>query len=184
MTAGGMSTLGSQNQQHMLSLAASTLSLPVCLSLQVPTRDFQVAIHLIYEDVGSPGYYSNVAFNATIEVVEKPKLVDMEGIFMYLMIFGLLGGAGEMGSGGVAWAGGRGREGRLAGAMGADLQAAGCCQAVVSCGGGPRGDACMLCCLLPAHTDKTLASLSLFLLTTAHHNQATGSLPTPATSWV
>jgi hypothetical protein len=53
-----------------------------------------VAIHLIYEDVGSSGYYSNVAFNATIEVVEKPKLVDMEGIFMYLMIIAALGGSG------------------------------------------------------------------------------------------
>jgi hypothetical protein len=53
-----------------------------------------VAIHLIYEDVGSSGYYSNVAFNGTIEVVEKPKLVDMEGIFMYLMIIAALGGSG------------------------------------------------------------------------------------------
>lgn len=50
---------------------------------------------MIYEDVGSAGYYSNVAFNATIEVVEKPKLVDMEGIFMYIMIIGVLGGSGE-----------------------------------------------------------------------------------------
>jgi len=65
----------------------------------VPTRDFQVAIHLIYEDVGSSGYYSNVAFNGTIEVVEKPKLVDMEGIFMYLMIFAALGGTGDQGGG-------------------------------------------------------------------------------------
>jgi hypothetical protein len=66
-------------------------------AVQVPTRDFQVAIHLIYEDVGSSGYYSNVAFNATIEVVEKPKLVDMEGIFMYLMIAAALGGTGGLG---------------------------------------------------------------------------------------
>lgn len=66
--------------------------------LQVPTRDFQVAIHLIYEDVGASGYYSNVAFNATIEVVEKPKLVDMEGIFMYLMIAAALGGTGVGGA--------------------------------------------------------------------------------------
>lgn len=79
---------------------AATAALRVCLA-QVPTRDFQVAIHLIYEDVGSAGYYSNVAFNATIEVVEKPKLVDMEGIFMYIMIIGVLGGSGEraMGAG-------------------------------------------------------------------------------------
>lgn len=49
---------------------------------------------MIYEDVGSTGYYSNVAFNGTIEVVEKPKLVDMEGIFMYLMIAAALGGTG------------------------------------------------------------------------------------------
>lgn len=49
---------------------------------------------MIYEDVGSSGYYSNVAFNATIEVVEKPKLVDMEGFFMYLMIIAALGGSG------------------------------------------------------------------------------------------
>jgi hypothetical protein len=71
-----------------------TLEYKFQLAQQVPTRDFQVAIHLIYEDVGSSGYYSNVAFNATIEVVEKPKLVDMEGIFMYLMIAAALGGTG------------------------------------------------------------------------------------------
>jgi len=71
-----------------------TLEYKFQLAPQVPTRDFQVAIHLIYEDVGSAGYYSNVAFNGTIEVVEKPKLVDMEGIFMYLMIFAALGGTG------------------------------------------------------------------------------------------
>jgi len=72
-----------------------TLEYKFQLAPQVPTRDFQVAIHLIYEDVGaSSGYYSNVAFNATIEVVEKPKLVDMEGIFMYLMIIAALGGSG------------------------------------------------------------------------------------------
>lgn len=56
---------------------------------------------MIYEDVGSAGYYSNVAFNGTIEVVEKPKLVDMEGIFMYIMIIGVLGGSGEGARAGV-----------------------------------------------------------------------------------
>jgi len=71
-----------------------TLEYKFQLAPQVPTRDFQVAIHLIYEDVGASGYYSNVAFNGTIEVVEKPKLVDMEGIFMYLMIIAALGGSG------------------------------------------------------------------------------------------
>jgi hypothetical protein len=67
--------------------------------LQVPTRDFQVAIHLIYEDVGSTGYYSNVAFNGTIEVVERPKLVDFESIFMIIMIVGAVGGVGEAAAG-------------------------------------------------------------------------------------
>lgn len=60
---------------------------------------------MIYEDVGSSGYYSNVAFNATIEVVEKPKLVDMEGIFMYLMIAAALGGTGGVAAPG-GWAAG------------------------------------------------------------------------------
>lgn len=57
---------------------------------------------MIYEDVGSTGYYSSVAFNGTIEVVEKPKLVDMEGIFMYLMIAAALGGTGVCVCGGVS----------------------------------------------------------------------------------
>lgn len=62
---------------------------------QVPTRDFQVAVHLIYEDVEGTGYYSNTAFNGTIEVVEVPRLVDFEGLFMYIMIAALFGGGGE-----------------------------------------------------------------------------------------
>lgn len=62
---------------------------------QVPTRDFFVAIHLIYEDVGGGGYYSNTVFNGTIEVVEKPKLVDTEGIFMYAMILATFGAVGK-----------------------------------------------------------------------------------------
>jgi hypothetical protein len=64
------------------------------LAPQVPTRDFAVAIHLIYEDVGSSGYYSNVVFNGTVEVVEKAKLIDTEGLFMYLMIIALFAGIG------------------------------------------------------------------------------------------
>jgi hypothetical protein len=51
---------------------------------------------LIYEDVEGMGYYSNVAFNATIEVVEKPRIVDFEGIFMYLMIIAFFGAGGEL----------------------------------------------------------------------------------------
>jgi hypothetical protein len=65
------------------------------LAPQVPTRDFAVAIHLIYEDVGSSGYYSNVVFNGTVEVVEKAKLIDTEGLFMYLMIIALFAGIGR-----------------------------------------------------------------------------------------
>lgn len=80
--------------EELLPGEERTLEYKFQLAPQVPTRDFQVAIHLIYEDVGSTGYYSNVAFNGTIEVVEKPKLVDMEGIFMYLMIAAALGGTG------------------------------------------------------------------------------------------
>lgn len=61
---------------------------------QVPTRDFFVAVHLVYEEVTGQGFYSNTVFNGTIEVVEKAKLIDTEGIFMYLMIaatFGIIG---------------------------------------------------------------------------------------------
>jgi len=65
------------------------------LAPQVPTRDFAVAIHLIYEDVGSSGYYSNVVFNGTVEVVEKAKLIDTEGLFIYLMIIALFAGIGR-----------------------------------------------------------------------------------------
>jgi hypothetical protein len=60
----------------------------------VPSRDFQVAIHLIYEDAGGAGYYSNVAFNGTVEVVDAPRLVDFEGLFMALMIAAFFGVAG------------------------------------------------------------------------------------------
>lgn len=61
---------------------------------QVPTRDFFVAIHLIYEDIGGTGFFSNVVFNGTVEVVEKAKLIDTEGIFMYIMILGTFGAIG------------------------------------------------------------------------------------------
>jgi hypothetical protein len=62
---------------------------------QVPTRDFSVAVHLVYEDVGNPSFYSSTVFNGTVEIVEKPRLVDTEGIFMYMMILGTLGLIGE-----------------------------------------------------------------------------------------
>lgn len=55
---------------------------------QVPTRDFSVAVHLVYEEMGTPSFYSNTVFNGTVEIVEKPRLIDTEGIFMYLMIIG------------------------------------------------------------------------------------------------
>eukprot|EP00879_Flechtneria_rotunda_P001297 GHRR01001446.1.p1 GENE.GHRR01001446.1~~GHRR01001446.1.p1 ORF type:complete len:247 (+),score=60.42 GHRR01001446.1:128-868(+) len=58
---------------------------------QVPTRDFSVAIHLIYEDIDSKGFYSSTVFNGTVEIVEKPKLIDTEGLFMYAMILGTFG---------------------------------------------------------------------------------------------
>lgn len=63
------------------------------LSPQVPTRDFIVAVHILYQDAAG-GYFSNVAFNGTVDVVEKPSLIDWGAIFMYIMIFGTLGGIG------------------------------------------------------------------------------------------
>jgi hypothetical protein len=62
---------------------------------QVPTRDFSVAVHLVYEEMGAPSFYSSTVFNGTVEIVEKPRLVDTEGIFMYLMILGTTGLIGE-----------------------------------------------------------------------------------------
>eukprot|EP00882_Tetradesmus_deserticola_P001591 GHRQ01001716.1.p1 GENE.GHRQ01001716.1~~GHRQ01001716.1.p1 ORF type:complete len:238 (+),score=114.57 GHRQ01001716.1:216-929(+) len=58
---------------------------------QVPTRDFSVAVHLVYEDVGNPSFFSSTVFNGTVEVVEKPRLVDTEGISMLMMIAGSFG---------------------------------------------------------------------------------------------
>jgi hypothetical protein len=55
---------------------------------QVPTRDFSVAVHLVYEEMGTPSFYSSTVFNGTVEIVEKARLIDTEGIFMYLMIIG------------------------------------------------------------------------------------------------
>lgn len=64
------------------------------LAPQVPTRDFSVAIHLLYEDAGGGGFYSSVAFNGTVEVVEAPRLVDTDAIFMVLTILALFVGVG------------------------------------------------------------------------------------------
>lgn len=62
---------------------------------QVPTRDFFVAVHLIYEEAGGQGFYSNTVFNGTVEIIEQARLVDTEGIMMYLMILGTVGVIGE-----------------------------------------------------------------------------------------
>lgn len=58
-------------------------------------REFIVALHLIYEDPATGALHSNTVFNSTIDIVEMPKLVDTEMLFMYLMLIGVAVGGGE-----------------------------------------------------------------------------------------
>eukprot|EP00877_Chromochloris_zofingiensis_P008853 jgi/Chrzof1/4220/Cz14g03170.t1 len=56
-------------------------------------REFTVAVHLFYEDPEG-NFYSNTVFNSTVDIVEMPKLVDTEMVFMYLTLAALFGIAG------------------------------------------------------------------------------------------
>jgi hypothetical protein len=60
-------------------------------------REFIVALHLIYEDPATGALHSNTVFNSTIDIVEMPKLVDTEMLFMYLMLISVAVGGGEWG---------------------------------------------------------------------------------------
>lgn len=57
-------------------------------------REFIVALHLIYEDPATGALHSNTVFNSTIDIVEMPKLVDTEMLFMYLMLISVAVGGG------------------------------------------------------------------------------------------
>lgn len=57
-------------------------------------REFTVAVHLFYEDPEG-NFYSNTVFNSTVDIVEMPKLVDTEMVFMYLTLAALFGIAGK-----------------------------------------------------------------------------------------
>lgn len=59
----------------------------------LPPNQFTVALTVFYEDTKG-GFYSSTFFNATIDIVETPKLVDTDLIFMTLTlgaIFTLIG---------------------------------------------------------------------------------------------
>lgn len=57
-------------------------------------REFLVALHLIYEDPETNRLHSNLVFNQTVDIVEMEKLIDMEMLFLYLMLAGVVGCAG------------------------------------------------------------------------------------------
>jgi hypothetical protein len=54
-------------------------------------RDFGVAIALVYTQGQGEGLKTmmSVAFNSTVDVVEPPRLVDTEAIFMFAVLAGL-----------------------------------------------------------------------------------------------
>jgi hypothetical protein len=57
-----------------------------------PAREFQVALHLLYEVDGQ--YYSSTFFNQTVDISEAPRLVDADLIWLAVTLIALAGGAG------------------------------------------------------------------------------------------
>lgn len=43
---------------------------------------------------GEGSYHASTFFNKTIDIVEKPKWVDLQLIFLYLLLLGAVGGLG------------------------------------------------------------------------------------------
>jgi len=55
--------------------------------------ELRVALTMFYGDAEGE-MYASTFFNETIDIVEKPKLIDYEMLFMYVVLLGLAGAAG------------------------------------------------------------------------------------------
>ncbi len=60
---------------------------------ELPPNDYQVALTVFYE--AADGFKSTTFFNETITVVEKKQLVDTGLLWLYMMMVGIVGVAGE-----------------------------------------------------------------------------------------
>lgn len=60
----------------------------------LPPRDFQVALTAFY-NTETQGF-ATTFFNKTITIVEQPRFIDFELIFLWLLMLGLLGGGGYL----------------------------------------------------------------------------------------
>lgn len=65
-----------------------------------PAREFQVALHLLYESHGS--YYSSTFFNQTVDIGEVPRVVDFDLVWLALTVAALLAAAAHFGHAAVA----------------------------------------------------------------------------------
>lgn len=68
--------------------------------LLTPT-EFTVALTLFYEDTKGE-FFSTTFFNSTIDIVEKPKLIDTDLIFMTLTLAAIFTAIGELLPGNMA----------------------------------------------------------------------------------
>ncbi|KAK9789548.1 hypothetical protein WJX73_006510 [Symbiochloris irregularis] len=71
-----------------------SLSYSFWIPYNFPAREFQVALTAFYTSEGS--YHASTFFNKTIDVVEKPKWVDLQLIFLYLLLVAAIGGLGYL----------------------------------------------------------------------------------------
>lgn len=60
---------------------------------ELPPNDYQVALTVFYE--AADGFKSTTFFNETITVTEKKQLVDTGLLWLYMMMVGIVGVAGE-----------------------------------------------------------------------------------------
>lgn len=88
-------------------------------------REFLVALHVFYNGLTTP--HHSLAFNKTVDIIERPKWVDFELIGLYLIVFAVLAGVGylvykQLQSLGWVRAASRRRPSRATGATGAGAQ--------------------------------------------------------------
>lgn len=57
-------------------------------------REFTIALTAFYADDAAGALYSSTFFNATVEIVEVPKLVDGQALFMWAILAAAVGAAG------------------------------------------------------------------------------------------
>lgn len=56
----------------------------------------QVALTVFYAAEGGANYYANTFFNRTIDIVETPKWVDTELLFLWLLLLAAVSVGGEL----------------------------------------------------------------------------------------